>query len=125
MKPCLRILVVDHNSDNRDLMTRMLTRYGHQVISTSDGYKALAIANQETIDVILMDVNMPYFNGFEVLDVLQRQEKTAYVPVIAITLGTLVNTRQACLNAGFAEHIAKPMTSRELSDAIDRLQVTA
>jgi CheY-like chemotaxis protein len=79
-----RVLVVDDNAANRDVLARRLTREGHQVVTAANGASALELVATEEFDLVLLDLIMPEMNGFEVLRRLKATEHTSHVPVIVI-----------------------------------------
>ena len=80
-----RILVVDDNASNRDVLERRLVRDGHQIVTAATGTSALELVGKETFDLILLDLIMPEMSGFEVLRRLKAAEHTSHIPVIVIS----------------------------------------
>jgi CheY-like chemotaxis protein len=80
-----RILVVDDNEHNRDLLVRRLTRDGHEVIAAPSGQAALETLNQQPFDLVLLDIMMPEVNGFEVLESIKTHPELAHLPVIMVS----------------------------------------
>jgi adenylate cyclase len=103
-----RILVVDDNASNRDLLGRQLTRSGHRVADADGGHAALDRLATETFDLILLDMMMPDISGYEVLRRLKAQENTADVPVIMISALDDLDSVTRCLEAGAVDYLLKP-----------------
>jgi class 3 adenylate cyclase len=103
-----RILVVDDNASNRDVLERRLTREGHQVASAANGAAALELASAQDFDLILLDLIMPEMNGFEVLRRLKAAEHTRHVPVIVISALDELDSVVRCIEAGAEDYLTKP-----------------
>jgi len=115
----LRVLLVDDNAINRLLGERLLVREGHSVRVSTDGVDALALLEAGRFDVILMDVQMPTLDGLEVTRRLRaRGDRT---PVIALTANAVLGVREACLEAGMNDYVAKPIELVTLRAALLRL----
>jgi CheY-like chemotaxis protein len=111
--------LVDDNAINRLLGERLLVREGHSVRVSSDGVDALALLEAGRFDVILMDVQMPTLDGLEVTRRLRaRGDRT---PVIALTANAVLGVREACLEAGMNDYVAKPIELVTLRAALLRL----
>ena len=95
-----RILIVDDNASNRDLLGRQLTRTGHTVAEAEGGHAALARLTNESFDLILLDLMMPDISGYEVLCRLKAQSNTADVPVIMISALDDLDSVIRCIEAG-------------------------
>jgi class 3 adenylate cyclase len=103
-----RILVVDDNAANRDLLSRRLQRDGYQVTSVTDGAAALALVAEEGFDLVLLDLMMPGMSGFEVLSRLKAGESTRHVPVIMISALDELDSTVRCIEAGAEDYLPKP-----------------
>src|SRR5690606_30699455 len=104
-----RLLVVDDNEDNRDLLGRMLARHGHLVTLAEDGPRALAHLEAEAFDLVLLDVMMPGMSGLEVLTRLRASHPKAELPVLMTTALTDSADVVAALRAGANDYITKPI----------------
>jgi signal transduction histidine kinase len=108
------ILVVDDNEMNRDLLVGVLARDDYQAITAADGKTALQIVQDQEIDLILLDINMPYMDGYEVCQRLKADERTAAIPVIFISaLGETDNIVKG-FDVGGGDYITKPFRYREV-----------
>jgi adenylate cyclase len=103
-----RILVVDDNPSNRDLLTRRLGREGYRVTAAECGISALALTAAEDFDLVLLDLIMPDLSGFEVLCRLKTQESTRHIPVIMISALDELDSTVRCIAAGAEDYLPKP-----------------
>jgi adenylate cyclase len=103
-----RILVVDDNTSNRDLLFRRLSHDGHYVARADSGRRALEILEVEDIDLILLDLLMPDLNGFEVLELLKADDRLHDIPVIMISGLQETDSVIRCIEAGAEDYLAKP-----------------
>jgi len=122
----LRVLVAEDSRVNLKLVTQLLEKRGHTVISAGNGREAMAALNTQAVDMILMDVQMPEMDGFEATRAIRsREEGTAdHIPIIAMTAHAMKGDRERCLNAGMDAYVSKPLRASELFDAIDGLAQT-
>ena len=111
-----RLLVVDDNADNRDVLARRLRRLGHTDIDTAeDGRAALdaitaAVTAGSAYDVVLLDVMMPHMNGVEVLEALAAEPRLSATPVIMISAATEIDTVVRCIELGAEDYLPKPFS---------------
>jgi CheY-like chemotaxis protein len=112
----LRILVVEDDSNNRILVTNIVKRDGHSVIIAHDGVEAIHIFNNESIDLILMDVQMPNLGGLEAATEIRKLEAStgSRIPILALTAHAMPGDRERCLEAGMDDYISKPLRSKDL-----------
>ncbi len=103
-----RILIVDDNASNRDLLGRQLARAGHTVADVESGQAALARLESEPFDLILLDMMMPDISGYEVLQRLKRQVNTSGIPVIMISALDDLDSVMRCIEAGAVDYLLKP-----------------
>lgn len=119
-----RILLVEDNEMNRDMLSRRLIRRGHDVTMAFDGPAGIAAATSDRPDLILMDISLPGMDGWEVTKVLRAQAQTAAIPIIALTAHALETDRQRSLEAGCNDFDTKPVDLARLLDKIDALVTT-
>jgi two-component system, sensor histidine kinase and response regulator len=119
----LRILVAEDNPFNQRLVAHLLSQKGHDVRLTSDGLEALAALEQESFDLMLLDVHMPECDGFQVIETLRQREQATgeHLPVIALTARATKSDRERCLTAGMDDYLAKPVGAVDLFAAIERV----
>jgi len=103
-----RVLVVDDNAYNRDILARRLSREGHQVITATNGPAALELVTAQEFDLVLLDLVMPEMSGFEVLRRLKAAEHTSRVPVIVISALDELDSVVRCIEAGAEDYLPKP-----------------
>ena len=103
-----RILVVDDNASNRDLLSRRLQREGYRVRSAEGGAAALAMIAAEGFDLVLLDLMMPGMSGFEVLSRLKADGSTRHIPVIMISALDELDSTVRCIEAGAEDYLPKP-----------------
>lgn len=104
-----KILLIEDNEMNRDMLSRRLSMRGFDVIVAIDGASGAAAATTEQPDLILMDVSLPDMDGFEVTRLLRSQPGTASIPVIALTAHTMETDRRRAVEAGCQDYDTKPV----------------
>jgi two-component system, cell cycle response regulator DivK len=115
-----KILVVDDNRDNRELVVKILRRHGYRLTEAVDGEEALVMAVAEPPDLILMDISLPGLDGYEVTRRLRAMAACRDIPVIALTAHAMKGDREKALAAGCCDYITKPINVRELPVQIAR-----
>jgi class 3 adenylate cyclase len=103
-----RILIVDDNVANRDLLARRLARAGHDVIEAEGGESALALLDRASFDLVLLDLIMPDVSGYEVLVRLKSEPRTRDIPVIMISALDDLDSIVRCIEAGAVDYLSKP-----------------
>ena len=109
-----RVLVVEDNRDNLDLMTFLLEAFGHDPVGAMSGARAVEIAGDVQPDVVLLDIQMPEMDGFETARALRENSALEDVPFVAVTALAMAGDREMILDAGFARYIAKPIDPARL-----------
>jgi len=117
----VRILHVEDNPANRMIVRDLLEFQGYQVIEVSDGEEALAAADRERPDLILMDIQLPRISGLEASRRIKAQEELRHIPIIAVTSFALSGDDQRAAEAGCDAYIAKPYRPRDLLQLIKKL----
>ncbi len=119
----LRILLVDDHATNRQLVEAILRRRGHDCHSEEDGAAALRAWREEHFDVVLMDVQMPGYDGFAATRDIREQEQALgmHTPIIALTAHALKGDRERCLAAGMDAYLAKPIHAAELIAVVEQI----
>jgi CheY-like chemotaxis protein len=116
-----KILLVEDNELNRDMLSRRLQRKGHQVLLAADGMQAILMAESETPDLVLLDMSLPVIDGWEAARRLKSSATTARVPVIALTAHVMAGDRERALAAGCDEYDTKPIDFPQLLSKIEAL----
>lgn len=113
-----KILVVEDNVDNRDLLVKVLSRHGYDVVEATSGEEALELAPKVRPDLVLMDISLGGMDGLEATRRLKALPGVTGVPVVAITAYAMVGDRERALEAGCDGYIAKPVDVRALPDQV-------
>lgn len=114
----MKILLVEDNEMNLDMLTRRLVRRGHDVVTAMDGGAAVESALREQPDVVLMDMGLPVLDGWEAARRIKSDERTAAIPVIALTAHAMAEDRERALAAGCDEFDTKPVDLERLTGKI-------
>ena len=110
------VLYIEDNPDNMMLVKRALESRGYHLLQAMKGVDGVAVAEKEDIDLILLDINLPDIDGYEVAKRLRKSAKhaLAYIPIIAITANALKGDAEKALAAGCDVYMSKPINIREL-----------
>jgi two-component system cell cycle response regulator DivK len=110
------ILYVEDNHDNMMLVKRALEARGYRLLQAANGLTGVEVAERENVDLILLDINLPDIDGYEVARRLRGSSKTAlaHIPIIAITANALKGDAEKALEAGCDVYMSKPINIREL-----------
>ena len=116
-----KILLVEDNEMNRDMLSRRLQRRGHDVVCAVDGAEGLELARTELPGLILMDMSLPVLDGWEASRQLKADPATSSIPIIALTAHAMSNDRERALEAGCDDYDTKPVELPRLLGKIDAL----
>jgi CheY-like chemotaxis protein len=116
-----RILLVEDNEMNRDMLSRRLQRKGHDVLIAVDGEAGVQMAASERPDLILMDMSLPLVDGWEATRRIKGQPETASIPVIALTAHVMAGDRNKAIEAGCDDYDSKPIDFERLLGKIRAL----
>ena len=116
-----KILMVEDNEMNRDMLARRLGRKGFEVVVAGDGKAGIDTARSEHPDLILMDLSLPEIDGWEATRILKAEAETRTIPVIALTAHAMSGDRETALAAGCDDYHTKPVNFAELMDKIEAL----
>jgi len=105
----IRILIVEDNEDNQDLMRFLLERAGYEVTTVENGLLGIETARRDLPDIILMDLSLPELDGWSAAREIKADPVLAKIPLIAVTAHTLAGDRRKALEAGFDTYISKPI----------------
>lgn len=114
-----KILLVEDNEMNRDMLSRRLTRKGYSVLLAVDGRQAVEMTQAERPDIVLMDMSLPVLDGWDATREIKADSETAVIPVIALTAHAMVSDRERCLSAGCDDFDTKPV---ELSRLLEKIE---
>jgi two-component system, cell cycle response regulator DivK len=118
-----KILLVEDNEMNRDMLSRRLLRKGFEVVIAVDGGQAVTMAESEQPDLILMDMSLPVIDGWEATRRVKADAKTAHIPVIALTAHAMSGDREKAFGAGCDDYDTKPIETPRLLEKIEALLV--
>jgi PAS domain S-box-containing protein len=119
----LRMLLVEDNPANQNLVVALLERKGHSVRVAGNGRQAIEAFEEQTFDFVFMDVEMPGLNGFDTTKIIRKNEQeqgSGHVPIVALTAHALKGDKERCLEAGMDDYVAKPIQIPEFYAAIER-----
>ena len=116
-----KILLVEDNEMNRDMLSRRLARKGYEVAVAVDGQQGIDMARSDTPDLILMDMSLPVLDGWEATRRLKAATETKAIPVIALTAHAMVGDREKAVEAGCDDFDTKPIEFPRLVEKIEAL----
>jgi two-component system, cell cycle response regulator DivK len=116
-----KVLIVEDNELNRDMLSRRLQRRGYEVVMAVDGAAGIEAARTEGPDLILMDMSLPIIDGWEATRRLKGSQVTNAIPIIALTAHAMAGDRQKALEAGCDDFDTKPIEMMRLLDKIEHL----
>jgi len=109
-----KILLVEDNEMNRDMLSRRLLKQGFEMVIAVDGEQAIDLARSEAPDLILMDISLPGLDGWEATRLLKTMPETRSIPIIALTAHAMAGDREKSLAAGCNDYDTKPIDFRRL-----------
>lgn len=116
-----KILLVEDNDLNRDMLSRRLERKGYQVVMAGDGVQGVASASQEKPDLILMDLSLPELDGWEASKRIKEAPETSGIPIIALTAHAMAGDRDRAMQSGCDDYDTKPIEFSRLLSKIEKL----
>jgi signal transduction histidine kinase/CheY-like chemotaxis protein len=118
-----RILLAEDNAVNQTLAVRLLEKRGYVVCVAGDGHAAVAALEKDTFDLVLMDIQMPGMDGFEVTSAIRKKEERTgrHIPIVAMTAHALIGDQERCVAGGMDGYVSKPIRTSELFSAIESL----
>jgi CheY-like chemotaxis protein len=114
-----KILLVEDNEMNLDMLSRRLRRQGYEIVTATDGKRGLTAAQAEAPDLILMDMSLPEMDGLEATRLLKADVNTRHIPVIALSAHAMVSDRHRALEAGCDDYDTKPVDFKRLVSKIE------
>ena len=109
-----KILIVEDNEMNRDMLSRRLERKGFDVVMAEDGKQGVDMSKSETPDLILMDLSLPIIDGWEATSTIKSDNDTKDIPIIVLTAHAMSGDREKALDAGADEYDTKPIDFKRL-----------
>ena len=116
-----KILLVEDNDMNRDMLSRRLTRHGYSVVFAVDGEAGVTMATDEAPDLVLMDMSLPVIDGWEATRRIKADPRTRAIPVIALTAHAMASDEQRAREVGCDDYDTKPIELPRLLGKIERL----
>lgn len=116
-----KILLVEDNEMNRDMLSRRLQRKGHEVLIALDGIQGIELAQTQQPDLILMDMSLPVMDGWQATQQLKAAPETSGIPIIALTAHAMAGDREKCLEVGCDDYDTKPVEFSRLLAKIQAL----
>jgi two-component system cell cycle response regulator DivK len=116
-----KILLVEDNEMNRDMLSRRLQRKGYEVVMATDGQQAVTMASSESPALILMDMSLPVFDGWEATRRIKAAPETKSIPVIALTAHAMTGDREKSMDAGCDDYDTKPIELPRLLEKMEAL----
>jgi CheY-like chemotaxis protein len=116
-----KVLIVEDNEMNRDMLSRRLTRRGYEVVIAIDGEQGVSAAKAHKPDLILMDMSLPGLNGWEATKLIRADESTRKIPIIALTAHAMAADREKAIESGCDDYDTKPVEINRLLGKIDKL----
>jgi CheY-like chemotaxis protein len=114
-----RILIIEDNQFNHELIEYLLTQAGYQTLSAWDGLEGLDVARESLPDLILCDLQMPVMNGYEVVQRIKTEPQLNLIPIVAVTASSMSGDSEKAFSAGFDGYIAKPIEPRIFVEQIE------
>ena len=115
-----QVLVVEDNEKNMKLFRDVLLAAGYRILEATTGEEAVAVATEHSPDLVLMDIQLPDFDGVQALHRLRANQRTAAIPVLAVTAQAMQGDRQGFLAAGFDGYLSKPVNVVDLVATVAR-----
>ena len=109
-----KILLVEDNEMNRDMLSRRLERKGYEVVMAEDGQKGVDMSKSENPDLILMDLSLPVMDGWEATSNIKEDDNTKAIPIIVLTAHAMAGDREKAIEAGADEYDTKPIDFKRL-----------
>jgi two-component system cell cycle response regulator DivK len=114
-----KILIVEDNSDSREILGLFLTKIGHQVIKASNSQEAITCAEAQCPDLIFIDLDLPDADGIKTTAILKKNPKTSHIPVVAVTAWISALSEEKAAKVGIVTYLIKPVWPQTLKETIE------
>ena len=114
-----KILIVEDNSDSREILGLFITKIGHHPIKARNSNEAIMVADVELPDLIFMDMDLPDADGIKTTTILKKNPKTAHIPVVAVTAWMSALWEEKAVKVGIATYLIKPVSPQMLKEVIE------
>ncbi|MEK6691440.1 MAG: response regulator [Nitrospirota bacterium] len=115
-----KILIVEDNESNRQLLHYVLKHRGHEVIEAKDGKEGIEKAEEYMPDLIFMDLQLPVLDGFTAIKMLKSNPRTKHIKIIALTAFAMNGDKNMIIETGADDYIAKPIDTRRMAEIVDK-----
>jgi CheY-like chemotaxis protein len=115
------ILIIEDENDIRNFACRVLELEGYRVLQAENGEEGLKLLRGEEVALVLLDLRLPGWNGWEVLEKIKQDPELAPIPVVVFTASAAVSQRERALTLGAANYLVKPLSAVELKRAVNKL----
>ena len=119
-----RIVVIEDNPDNLELITYLLSKRGYVTLSAQDGVEGLALVRKEKPDLIICDIDLPKMNGYEIAQQLKSDPEFNLIPLLAVTAYSMIGDREKILEKGFNGYISKPIESEDFVNKVEEFMAS-
>jgi CheY-like chemotaxis protein len=116
-----KILIVEDNPKNREMLSRRLIKRGYEIVMAEDGQEGIDMTTSETPDLILLDMSLPVIDGWDVARQLKADDATQHIPIIALTAHAMSGDREKTIEAGCDEYETKPISLPILLEKMETL----
>ncbi len=120
----MKVLLAEDNAVNRALAKKLLEKHGHTVVLAENGREVLDALSRETVDLVLMDLQMPAMDGLEAIAAVRKKEMGTgvHLPIVALTAHAMKGDRERCLAAGADDYLTKPIHTPALFATLERIR---
>ena len=115
------VLIADDKATSRELVRTVLEKEGYTVVEAADGIEALRSSRELMPDIIILDLQMPGMDGFEVLEELRKDQRFQLTPILALTASAMQGDRERAISIGFTGYVTKPIRLQVLRSEVERL----
>lgn len=114
----LKAVLIEDNENNRYLLTLLMEHAGFEVVVAADGKSGIDVARREGPDIILLDIQMPEMDGYEVASALKKDPGLAHIPIVGVSSFAMPGDRDRAMRTGFAGYIEKPVDPERFAQSV-------